>query len=400
MRYWLRRYSDNILGGLPANRLLALDVFRGLTITAMVLVNNPGSWSYVYSPMLHATWHGWTPTDLIFPFFVFIVGVSVSIVMNRELYKGTNKLLLMKNAAIRGAKLFALGLFLALFFYNFRDPNFSWIDDKLLSIRVMGVLQRLGLVFLFTVVIVLYFKPKGRLLWALGLLLGYWACLSWLPYTGADGQVYVGQLDFGNNLTAYVDDWLLAAKHLYYGKAQPFAFDPEGVLSTFPAISGALFGVFVGDFLTSEKYDLVTKSRNLIMAGIGMLALGQIWDLVLPINKSIWTSSFVVLSTGWACFILGVLIWVLDIKSYKRWSAPFVVFGANAIAFYMFSAVLARILLMVPVADSSVKGFVYQDMLQPVFGNYNGSLAFAILYCLLCYAVMHWFYVKRWFFKV
>lgn len=393
------RYADGIVSKLPANRLLALDVFRGLTITAMVLVNNPGSWSYVYPPMLHAQWHGWTPTDLIFPFFVFIVGVSISIVMNREMAKGTDKLELIKNAGIRGAKLFALGLFLALFYYNFSDPAFSWVEQQLQSIRVMGVLQRLGLAFFLTVPLVLYFKPRGRIIWIAVLLLGYWAALTWVPY-GKPGQTYVGHLEFGNNLTAWIDSQVFAAKHLYYRDALPFAFDPEGLFSTLPAIAGALAGVFTGDLLMNKQKSLTEKTSKMISIGLILIVLGEIWGWVFPINKSIWTSSFVVMSTGWALLILGVLTILIDIKGHKRWTAPFVVFGANAIAFYMFSAILARLFTMVPVAETSLHGWLYTQIYQPLFGNFNGSLMFAITFCLVCYLVMHYLYKKQIFFKV
>ena len=396
---FFRRYADGIVSALPAERLLALDVFRGLTITAMVLVNNPGSWSHVYSPMLHAQWHGWTPTDLIFPFFVFIVGVSVSIVMNREVAKGTNKGLLVKNAAIRGGKLFALGLFLALFYFNFNDPNFSWVNQQLASIRVMGVLQRLGLVFVLTVLVVLYFKPRGRLIWIFALLFGYWAALMWVPY-GKAGEMYRGELLFGNNLTAWIDSQVFAAKHLYYKEAIPYAFDPEGLFSTLPAVAGALAGVFTGDLLMNKDKSLAYKTKVMCAVGAILIVAGEAWGWILPINKSIWTSSYVVMSTGWALLILGGLTWLIDIKGKKRWTAPFVVFGANAIAFYMFSAVVARVFIMLPVADTSLHGWLYSEVYQPLFGNLNGSLMFAVSFCLGCYVVMHYLYKNKIFFKV
>ena len=396
---FFRRYADGIVSALPADRLLALDVFRGLTITAMVLVNNPGSWSHVYSPMLHAQWHGWTPTDLIFPFFVFIVGVSVSIVMNREVAKGTNKGLLVKSAAIRGGKLFALGLFLALFYFNFNDPNFSWVNQQLASIRVMGVLQRLGLVFVLTVLVVLYFKPRGRLIWIFALLFGYWAALMWVPY-GNGGEMYRGKLLFGNNLTAWIDSQVFAAKHLYYKEAIPYAFDPEGLFSTLPAVASALAGVFTGDLLMNKDKSLAYKTKVMCAVGAILIVTGEAWGWILPINKSIWTSSYVVMSTGWALLILGGLTWLIDIKGKKRWTAPFVVFGANAIAFYMFSAVVARLFIMLPVADTSLHGWLYSEVYQPLFGNLNGSLMFAVSFCLGCYVVMHYLYKNKIFFKV
>ena len=393
-------YCEKILSILPKNRLLALDVFRGLTITAMVLVNNPGSWSYVYPPLLHAQWHGWTPTDLIFPFFVFIVGVSVAIVMNREMAKGTNKLSLIKNASVRAAKLFGLGLFLALFYFNVFAADYSWVESKLMSVRVMGVLQRLGLVFLVTVIIVLYFGRLGRALWITGLLLGYWAIMVFIPYSDSNGVVYQGLLQHGNSLAAWLDNLILGSEHVYYSKAQPFAFDPEGILSTFPAVAGALAGVFTGDLLTDKSRSLINKTKTMLCWGLGLIIAGELYGLVFPINKALWTSSFVVMTTGWALLILGLLTWLIDIKNYKNWSAPFVVFGANAILFYLSSAVVARLFMMIPIGNISLQGWLYHQVYSPLFGNLNGSLMYAISFLLMSYVVMHVLYKKKIFFKV
>ncbi|QDP02147.1 acyltransferase family protein [Thalassotalea sp. PS06] len=393
-------YARNIIDQLPTERLLALDVFRGITIAAMILVNNPGSWSYVYAPMAHAKWHGWTPTDLIFPFFIFIAGVSVAIVMNRELAKGTDKLFLLKHAAVRGIKLFALGLFLALFYYNFTDPNFSWVDARLFSVRVMGVLQRIGLVYFATVLIVLYWRDLGRWLWAIGLLLGYWALVMLVPYSDSSGNSYQGLLEFGNSLPAFIDDFVFASKHLYYKSATPFAFDPEGVISTLPAISGCLAGVFTGNILTDKALSLQSKAKKMFIVGALCAAIGELWGLVFPINKALWTSSFVVMSSGWALLTLAFLTWLIDIKGKKYWSAPFVVCGANAIFFYMFAGVLARLLMMIPIADTSLGGWLFSDVLQPIFGNYNGSLMFALSFLFISYWVLDYLYRRKIFFKV
>ncbi|NVK25093.1 MAG: DUF5009 domain-containing protein [Gammaproteobacteria bacterium] len=394
------RYTSAILGGLPKERLLALDVFRGLTITAMVLVNNPGSWSYVYPPLLHAKWHGLTPTDLIFPFFVFIVGVSVAIVAHRNLKQGNNKLSVMKTASIRALKLFCLGLFLALFYYQVLNPNYSWLEERLLSIRVMGVLQRLALVFFFTMLIVMYLKRVWQCAIAVTLLLGYWLLMAFLPYQDPQGNVYQGLYEYGNNLTAWFDSFLFADKNLYYANAQPFAFDPEGVLSTLPSIAGCLIGVFTGNLLIDKTYSLTKKCTVMFLSGFGLLVLGYFWSLYFPVNKALWTSSFVLVTSGWALLILAALTFLIDMKHYKSWSAPFVVFGANAIFFYMFSAVVERILLMIPAGDEVLRSWLYVKIFQPLFGNYNGSLLYAVVFLILCYGVMHWLYKRQIFFKV
>lgn len=400
LQRWFINFSSQTLAALPAQRLLSLDVFRGVIITAMVLVNNPGSWSYVYGPMSHAKWHGWTLTDLIFPFFVFIIGISISIVMNRSSSSSIDKVVMMKTALIRCIKLIALGLFLAVFYYDFSNPKFDWFEQQILSIRYMGVLQRLGVIFFATVCIVLWFKQVGRAFVMVALLLGYWAALMWVPYGDSNTGVFVGQLDFGNNLTAWLDYKLFAAENLYYSTAVPFAFDPEGVLSTLPAIAGAIAGVFTGELLLNKQLPLMKKVISMLVAGLSCLLVAKLWSVYLPINKSIWTSSFVVMSTGWALISLSLLTYIVDIKKAKSWTAPFVVFGANAIAFYMFSAVVARLLIMLPIAGTTLQGWLYQQVFQPLFGNYFGSLMFAITFCLCSFFVMNWLFKKRIFFKV
>ncbi|MFC6438911.1 acyltransferase family protein [Bowmanella sp. JS7-9] len=395
-----RQYTQSILTGMPANRLLALDVFRGLTITAMVLVNNPGSWSHVYAPLLHANWHGWTPTDLIFPFFVFIMGVSIAIVTQRLQAQGTRFAEVFSASLIRSLKLIGLGLFLALFFYNFRAADYSWIDQRLLQIRLPGVLQRLGVVFLLTTIIVYHWRLKGQLVWMLSLLIGYWLLLVFVPYPLPDGNMTQGMLAHGNSLVAYVDAQVFGAEHVYYRQATPYPFDPEGLLSTLPAMASALSGVMCGRALLATQWTLQQKAMRLLGVGLVLIALAYVWDLSLPINKALWTSSYVLLTTGMACVLLAALLWMLDIQGWTQWSAPFVVFGVNAIAFYMFSAILARLLMMLPVADTSAGNWLYQSLFQPLFGDKPGSLAYAMCFCALCYVAMHILYQRRIFLKV
>lgn len=395
-----KQYADRVMSQLPEGRLLALDVFRGLTIAAMVLVNNPGSWSYVYSPLKHAAWHGYTPTDLIFPFFVFIIGISIYIVVNRELSKGSDKITLIKSGLWRSIKLFTLGIFIALFFYDFIRPSYSWFTDELAQVRILGVLQRLAFVYFFSLLIVLLCRPSGLWKWFFGLLIGYALALNYLPYTSPDGSWLVGHLEHGNNLSAWLDALVFEPQHLYYSNAQPFAFDPEGLLSTLPAIASCLAGVFTGQLMLNSTLSLGYRIKWLGIVGMISIAVGHFWDIWLPINKALWTSSYVLVSTGWALILLALLTWILDVKKCIRWSAPFVVFGANAIFFYVFSAVMARLLIMFPVNNTSLHGIIYFNWLQPTFGHYFGSLMFAISFSLLSYLLMHWLYKKQIFFKV
>ena len=392
-----RRYADAILAQLPARRLLALDALRGLTITAMILVNNPGSWSYVYAPLRHADWHGWTLTDLIFPFFIVIVGMSLQLSLQQVHL--TSKLAIVRQGALRSLKLFALGLFLALFYYNFRDANYSYIEQKLLALRWLGVLQRIGLVYFITLLIVLYCASRGRILWLIGLCAVYLAAMLFVPYQDAQGNQFRGLLLFGNNFAAWLDHTVLGANHVYYRSATPFAFDPEGLWSTLPAVASCLSGVLLAQWLQAER-SLVQKIRGLLLCGVVAVWLAELWHFSLPINKSLWTPSFVLLSSGYCAIALAACLWLCDLKRWRNWSAPFVVFGANAMLFFMLAGIAARLLGMFSVGQNSLHSWLFNSLFQPVFGDYNGSLAFAVSFLLLSYLLMHWCYKRGYLLKV
>ncbi|NVK26169.1 MAG: DUF5009 domain-containing protein [Gammaproteobacteria bacterium] len=392
---FLRNHFDRILSKCPPDRLLALDVLRGLTITAMVIVNNPGSWSHIYGPLKHADWHGYTPTDLIFPFFVFMVGISIGIVQARP-----SSVMHHKTVWVRAAKLYGLGLFLFLFYVNFQSPSFSWVEHRLGQIRIMGVLQRLALVFLVTFYLEHYLSRKSLSLTFVGILLLYWLTMMFVPYAAPDGTVYRGNLEFGNSFAAYLDATLLGQPHLYYKTAIPFAFDPEGIWSTLPAIASAISGVLSAHLILAKDKDNGVKAKLLALYGVSALAIGYGVGEFFPINKQLWTPSFVLVTTGWALISLSILIWILDIKQYKRWSAPFIVFGMNAIGFFVFSGILARVLLMIPADGTSLKGFMYQNFFAEVINQKFGSLLFALSFCCICYLVFYQLYKKQIFFKV
>lgn len=392
-----RRYADAILAQLPSNRLLALDMMRGLAITAMILVNNPGSWSYTYAPLQHAQWHGWTITDLIFPFFIIIVGFSLQLSLSQQLLADRAQLL--RKAVTRSLKLFGLGLFLALFYYNFRDPNFDYVQQRLLTVRWLGVLQRIALVYCALMLIVLFCRTQGRVLWLLGLCVLYLCGMWFMPYQDAFGNSFSGLWQFGNNFAAWLDHSLLGREHLYYRQATPFAFDAEGLWSTLPAIASGLSGVLLAQWWQSSR-DLVHKIRGLFLFGAVAVWLAQLWQFSVPINKNLWTPSFVLLSNGYFALLMGAALWLTEIKQWRRWCAPLVVFGANAILFFLLAGVAARLLLMLTVADTSLQHWLFGAFFQPLLGNFNGSLAYALCFLLLSYVLMHFCYKRGYIFKV
>ena len=399
----LKRHALSIINQAATNRLLAIDAFRGITITAMILVNNPGSWSYVYWPLAHAKWHGWTPTDLIFPFFIFIVGLSISLSVRALKGKGMPNKDIVSKALVRMLKLVLLGWFLALFFYDFTAVQYNWFEDRLYAMRIMGVLQRIGIVYFVTIVAFLYLPTRFFYSLVPALLLIYAGTMLLVPYTDEQGIRYVGLLVEGNNLAAWLDNAVLTANHMYNKTATPFAYDPEGILSTIPAIATCISGVATGEFIANAKQRRLTlrsQIKWLFMVGLLLAVLGQLSDVIFPINKIIWTPSYVLLSSGLAILSLALCMFIIDEKRHKLWSAPFVVFGANAIAFFMFSGIVGRLVIMIPWGDSTLKHALYTGFFQPIFGNYNGSVAYAVGFLALSYAVFYHLYKRNIIWKV
>ncbi|MDP5185886.1 MAG: DUF5009 domain-containing protein [Alishewanella sp.] len=395
--FGVRQHCQAILAQQPAGRLLALDILRGLAIMAMVLVNNPGSWQYIYAPLRHAEWHGWTVTDLIFPAFIIMVGMSIQLSLRQKVAQ--TKLEVIQAGALRALKLYLLGLFLVLFYYNFRDPAYSYLQQKLLTVRWFGVLQRIALVYFCTLLIVLYCGTRARVLWLVGLCVVYLALMQYMPYQDAQGQQFVGLWQFGNNFAAWLDHQILGAQHVFFRSATPFAFDPEGLLSTLPAISSCLLGVVMAQLLQSDQ-PLAFKIRLLALAGVAMVWIAELAHPLLPINKMLWTPTFVLLSTGYTALLLAVILWLTEIKRYRLWGAPLVVFGVNAILFFMLAGVAARILSMLPVAGTTLGNSLFREVFQPLFGNYNGSLAFALCFLAIAYLGMLALYRRGFIFKV
>ncbi|WP_100642786.1 acyltransferase family protein [Alteromonas facilis] len=392
----IKRHCDAVLARLPKHRMLTIDVFRGIAITAMILVNNPGSWQYVYAPLRHAEWHGLTPTDLVFPFFIITMGIAIGLTFSADKVGGNRAAILIK-VGKRTLTLFVLGLLLAVFYYNVTDPHFNWWKEQVEEIRILGVLQRLALVYAACAVLALLLNNKQLVAVSIALLVGYSGLLLYMPY-GLGADVYVGELLMGNNYAAYIDQAVLGRAHLYYADAQPFATDPEGILSTFPAVVSGLIGVVLGRHLV--RPNTLELIQRLWLIGILLTLVGWGMDRWMPINKALWSASFVLVTAGLALLFIAALHTLIDKHCIRRWSAPFIVFGANSLLFFMFSGVLARITVMIPVGDTTLKGALYSQIFQPAFGNYFGSLMYACVFLMVSYAVFYGLYKRGIFWKV
>ncbi len=366
-----------------SKRLLSLDVFRGITIAGMLLVNNPGTWSHIFPPLKHAQWHGCTPTDLVFPFFLFIVGVSMSLSFSKRLERGDDHSKLMVHVLRRAVILFALGLIPSLIF----KPDLS-------VLRIPGVLQRIALCYLTASIIVIKFGLKGRAVSGIILLAAYWIIVKLIPVPGFGA----GDLSYDGNICGYVDTLLLKG-HIYRE-----SFDPEGLISTLPAIVTTLLGVFTGDWIRKNT-DRSKVTKGLIIGGIILAASGLFWSIWLPINKKLWTNSYVFYTGGLAMIFLSVCYWLIDIKNYKKWAFPFVVYGTNAITAFVMSGIMARLLYTIRFNDSTgesqtLKTFIYKNAFQPLGSPEFSSMLFALSFVTLWFFLMLILYRKKIFIKI
>jgi len=367
-----------------SDRLVSLDVFRGITIAGMVLVNDPGTWSSIYWPLEHAEWHGWTPTDLVFPFFVFIVGVAIPLAFGRRAESGGSKRDLYLKIIRRTLIIFALGMFLNGF------PYFH-----LSTIRIPGVLQRLAVCYLFASLIFLNTKVRTQVIVTLALLVIYCLLMTRLHAPG----FAAGDLSKEGSLASFVDR-LIFGPHIW---KQGKVYDPEGLLSTIPAIATALIGVLTGQLLRTSKsqYEKVTK---LFVAGACCVFVGWCWNPFFPINKALWTSSYVFFTAGLALQFLALCYWLIDIKKIQRWAKPFIVFGVNAIALYVGAGLMARLmgLIKLPWGSEtiSLQGWIFQKLFLPWASPINASLAYAIAFVLLWLGLMWILYSRKIFIKI
>ncbi len=354
--------------GAPAKeRLLALDVFRGLTIAGMILVNNPGTWTAIYPPLRHAPWHGWTPTDLIFPFFLFIVGVTTHLSLESRRRQGASERQIVAQILRRGALIVLLGLLVSAF------PYFPL--ERITEMRIPGVLQRIGAVYIAAALLTLRSTVRQQVAIAAVLLLGYWAAMTMIPVPG----VGPGALDKPDTtLSAYIDRLLLDG-HLW---AQTRTWDPEGPLSTIPAIVTAMLGVLVGRWIASPR-PLLDRVSAIFAAGVLATAAGAIWGWVFPINKNIWTSSYVLFTAGLGCLVFATCLWLIDVRRSRAWARPFVIFGVNPLVAFVGSGVVARIIYSLVKVDHNgasvpVQTAVYQLAYASWLPAKPASLGFAL----------------------
>lgn len=359
------------------NRILSVDIFRGATIVLMILVNTPGTWSAVYAPFLHAKWHGYTPTDLVFPFFLFIVGTSIVFAYKNKVADSNTY----KKITIRTLKLIGLGLFLGAFTLSF--PFFKDFAD----IRFPGVLQRIGVVFFFASILFLNFNWKTLVAISIFFLIGYWVLMTSIPVEGVESTLDRAP----NNLANWLDVKVFGT-HNY--KAD---YDPEGLLSTIPSIVSSLLGIFTGLILTSKQEK---KTRILIGIGGAMLIIGHVWDIFFPINKALWTSSFVLVTAGWANLILALIYYLTDVKGIQ-FGSIFRYAGANAIILYFLSSFISKIMGMIKVGDTSLHGWLFNtvyvhDFISMQLSSLLYGLTVVAFYCLLAYVL----YQRKLFFKV
>lgn len=346
-------------------RLTALDAFRGATLAFMVLVNNPGDGATTYWPLKHAAWHGWTPTDVVFPSFVWIVGVALVFSLAKRQAKGAARGELILQAARRAAIIFALGLLVYLF------PKFDFS-----TMRILGVLQRIALAYFCAVVITLFTGLRGRWAAIAALLGGYWLLMKFYPVPGYGA----GHLDVERNFAHYIDRIVLGV-HNY---ANTKTWDPEGIVSTLPAIATALLGTVAGEHVRAARYAKVAAQ------GAVLLALGLLCDQWLPINKPIWTSSFALFMAGLDGLLLAAAIWLIDLKGQRRLVEPFVTFGLNPITLYMASE-----LLDISLSASGLRRPLYQAAFLPLAPDpYVASLLYALANVAVIYALA-WFMRRR-----
>src|SRR5256885_3218207 len=400
----------------PQDRLLALDVFRGMTIAGMLLVNDPGTWSAIYPPLEHAEWHGWTPTDLVFPFFLFIVGITTQLSISARRARGEEESAIRRQILRRGALIFLFGFLINGF------PFFSWgavpghpdptildrLVDRLLNWRIMGVLQRIGLAYIVSALIATRARLRTQVVVTAGLLFVYWIIMTALPVPGTNGTPGALLLGRGETTMAgYVDrvllDWTRfgGGNHLWINS---LTWDPEGILSTMGAIATAMLGNLAGRWI-NERRPLLERLTGLFAGGAIAMMVGLMWNWSFPINKSLWTGSYVLFTGGLACVSLATIMWLVDVQGWRRWTKPFVIYGLNPMVAFVGSGVLARLIYSIFKVNYhgqrvALQSAIYQSLFASWLSPVNASLAFAITFVLFFFAILTYLHKKNIVLKV
>jgi predicted acyltransferase len=374
-------------------RLVALDVFRGLTIAGMLLVNNPGSWGAIYPPLRHAAWHGWTPTDLIFPFFLFIVGITTHLSLTVRRARGDDDGELVRQVLRRGGIIIVLGLVLSGFPFI---PEFGFDPSRM---RFPGVLQRIGVAYIAAALLTLRTSLRTQVVIAAVLLLGYWAVMTLVPVPG--GGVGLATLDTPDASLAAWLDRAVFGEHLW---RQSRTWDPEGLLSTVPAIGTTMLGIFTGRWLASQRPLMDRLAAMFAIGSIGMV-VGLMWGWFFPINKNIWTSSYVVFTAGMAAVVLATCVWLIDAKRVAWWTKPFVIYGMNPILAFVGSGMMARLMGSIIKVEQngqrvSLQKAIYDSAFASWLAPMNASLLYAVCFVVFWFGILALLYRKRIFLKV
>lgn len=370
-----------------SGRYLSLDVLRGLTIALMVVVNNPGSWGNIYAPFRHAAWHGFTITDLVFPSFLFVVGNAMSFSMRK--YEGKPDSAFLKKVFTRTALIFLIGFFLHLFPFVTREEGQIVLKD-FTAVRIMGVLQRIALCYFIASLVVHYLKYNGALAFSVVTLLGYWAIMY---FFGAPGDPY----SLEGNAALKFDSLIIPDANLYKGFGIPF--DPEGLLSTLPAVVNVIAGYFAGMFIQKNGNNL-NSVLKLSVAGAVLVCIALVWDMSFPINKPLWTSSYVLHSVGLSLIILASLILIIEIAGYVKWTYFFEAFGKNPLFIFALATLLIKTLSFIQVGDMSLQKWIYEHFFLSWTEGKTASLAFALSYMLVMWLIGFWMDRKKIYVKV
>lgn len=369
-------------------RNLALDVFRGMTVCFMIIVNTPGSWGAIYSPLAHAPWHGFTPTDLVFPSFLFAVGNAMAFVMHK--FESQSEGVFWTKIIKRTLIIFGIGFLMNWFPFVETNESGEWVVQSLSKQRIPGVLQRIALCYFFASIVIHYASKRGVLWFSAFALLGYWL-ISYVFGDPADPYSLTG------NVGLQIDLWLMGPNHLYKGEGIPF--DPEGLLSTLPAIVNVIGGYLAGDYIrrNGASYEVIAK---LMLTGAALIFAAFAWDLFFPINKKIWTSSYVFLTVGIDLMILSVLMYVIDMYNQQKWTYFFVVFGRNPLFIYIMAGLIVQFMWMIPVGERNMQSWLYKDVFSSFAAPVHASFMFAITYMLLNWLIGFFLDKKKIYIRV